>query len=235
MELHTTSNLMYAVLTYMKKKTVASISKSGNFNPDIFQRAINHGLAARYRQDGSLQLGVATSVKQNGDIKLPFAEQRTMITSLNIFDIPPTGPVGPVMNALKKDAVQQPRLPHETKILGTLKTDFASGVLSMPDSLRGVDITKIDVAAKAYPAHATFMFDYIHELQYKPMCNHLNNAFLNLINDAPTCDKMTNIENATELQKATQIAMANTPINFTSVHGYYKRLDTELELFKRAQ
>ena len=118
---------MFTLLGIMKEKVVKRVAASGNFNSVILAKTVDHGVAIRTRNDGSLQIGIATSIKDNGQIKLPYTEQRTHKSGLNIFDIPKNGPVTAVFNAFKNEFnTNNIGLPQKV-LLQTLTHDFSTG------------------------------------------------------------------------------------------------------------
>lgn len=228
--------LSFGLIFYLKPQLIYQISKVARINARTLIKTDGHVGVSDIRTDGSLQIGAVTSVKDNGNIKLPFSEQQTQKTAINILEIPQNGPVMPVYSTLQHAAATQKLAPDECALLNVIKKEFQVGNLKMP-SMSGVNLLKIDQATQINTnlAFSDIATKYPHTMQMTSYCSKLNNEFLRLIEDAHLQDKQQNLANATRLQDAADVALMNTPAKYSVIRTNYKNLINNLETFKKAQ
>ena len=65
---------MYGAIFFIKQITIQQISKTANINSRILANTERHVGVGRICTDGNLQLGVVTSVKENGNIKITYPQ-----------------------------------------------------------------------------------------------------------------------------------------------------------------
>lgn len=225
---------MFAISGIMKESIVKKAAQAGNFDSRLLIKTKEHGGFSRMLPDGSFQLGVGTSVKENGHIKLPFSVQQTQKTALNIIEISQNGPALPVYNVLKQEFAIQTLSPWERKLLQDIRADFYSGKVALPTG-GGFNITKIESGSQFNSTLSDIATKYPHEMQLTTHCTKLNHEFLRIIEDAPLLDKQCNLANATRLQHEANVALMNTPAKYLRIQTNYKNLINDLETFKRTQ